>query len=159
MATNGGTDRRGEDPGDWIDDGETADTASRAAQSIHEILNERDVSAVDDYHAEDLAYFRSSDDPGSRQDLKDDIQMFLHAFPDLTARVLEVFADDENENLVTVHYEIEGVHKGMFDTIPPTNQHVRTQGIGILEFDGENIVEFSLVFDNLGMYQDLGIVQ
>ncbi len=73
--------------------------------------------------------------------------------------ILDVFADDGNENLVTLRYEIEGTHAGTFETIPPTDQHVHAKGIGIARFEDEEVVEFSLVFDNLGMLEDLGLIK
>lgn len=143
--------------GEWIDD-DPSENTRLLASSMHETLNERDLSAIDDYHSPDLRYFRSSDEPGGRKDLKRDAEMFLQAFPDLHATIPEAFADDEDPNTVTMRYTIEGTQSDMFDTIPPTNRAIEAQGVGIAEFDGEDIVEFSLVFDNLGTMQDLGIL-
>ena len=140
-------------------DGTPSENAKRLATSMYEVLNDGDVSAIDEYHSADLHYYRSSDERGGREDLKDDVRMFLSAFPDLEASILDVFADDENENLVTIRYEIEGTHAGTFETIPPTDQRVHAKGIGIARFEDEQVVEFSLVFDNLGMLEDLGLIK
>ncbi|MEF8785480.1 MAG: ester cyclase [Haloarculaceae archaeon] len=140
-------------------DGNPSEKAKKLATSLYEVLNDGEVTAIDEYHSETLDYYRSSNELGSRQDLKDDVRMFLRAFPDLEATILDVFADDEDENLVTLRYEIEGTHAGTFETIPPTDQHVRAKGIGIARFDDEEVVEFSLVFDNLGMLEDLGLIK
>lgn len=140
-------------------DGNPSENAKRLATSMYEVLNNGEVGAIEEYHSEDLDYYRSSDELGSQQDLKDDARMFLSAFPDLEATILDVFADDENENLVTLRYEVEGTHTGTFETIPPTDQHVRAKGIGLARFEDEEVVEFSLVFDNLGMLEDLGLIK
>jgi steroid delta-isomerase-like uncharacterized protein len=139
--------------------GDPSPKAKKLAESMYEILNNGEVTAIDDYHSEDLRYYRSSDEEGTRSDLKDDARMFLSAFPDLEATILDVFADGQNENLVTIRYEIEGTHAGTFETIPPTDQHVEAKGIGIARFEDEQVVEFSLVFDNLGMLEDLGLLK
>lgn len=70
-----------------------------------------------------------------------------------------MFADDDNGNLTTLRYEIEGNHTGTFEMIPPTDQRIQAKGIGIARFEDEQVVEFSLVFDNLGMLEDLGLVK
>lgn len=156
MGTNGDSGRDGERFGEWIED-DPSENARRLAQSMHEVLNERNVSAIDEYHAEDLRYYRSSDELGNREDLKEDARMFLRGFPDLEVTVLEAFADDENADVVTIRYEIEGTHSKLFDTIPATNRKTSAEGIGIAAFDDGRVVEFSLVFDNLGLLQKLGI--
>jgi steroid delta-isomerase-like uncharacterized protein len=157
MGSDGSTDADGEF-GDW-GDRDPSVKARQVARSMYRVLNEGEVSAIDEYHAEDLRYFKSSDEPGGRADLKDDARMFLSAFPDMQAHIRDVFADDEDGNVVTLRYEIEGTHAGTFENIPPTDQHVTAKGIGIAEFEGDEIVEFSLVFDNLGMLQDLGLIK
>jgi steroid delta-isomerase-like uncharacterized protein len=139
--------------------GNPSTKATKLATSMYEVLNDGDVTAIDEYHSEDLRYYRSSDEQGTRADLKDDARMFLSAFPDLEATILDVFADDENENLVTIRYEIEGTHAGTFETIPPTDQRVQAKGIGIARFEDGEVIEFSLVFDNLGMLEDLGLIK
>jgi len=143
----------------WWDSAEIPETAKRVARSMHEILNERDVDAVDEYHSDDLQYSRSSDERGGPEALKTDAQTFLDAFPDLEATILDVFADDEDDSVVVLHYEISGTHAGTFETIPPTDQRIEAGGIGIAELEEGEIVEFSLVFDNLGMLQDLGVIK
>ncbi len=139
--------------------GNPSANAKKLATSMYEVLNDGDVTAIDEYHSEDLLYYRSSDEEGTRGDLKDDARMFLSAFPDLEATILDVFADDENEDLVTIRYEIEGTHAGTFETIPPTDQRITAKGIGIARFEDDQVVEFSLVFDNLGMLEDLGLIK
>ena len=139
--------------------GDPSPKAKKLAESMYKILNDGEVTAIDDYHSEDLRYYRSSDEEGTRSDLKDDARMFLSAFPDLEATILDVFADSQDENLVTIRYEIEGTHAGTFETIPPTDQHIQAKGIGIARFEDEQVVEFSLVFDNLGMLEDLGLIK
>jgi steroid delta-isomerase-like uncharacterized protein len=144
--------------GDWGDANPSA-KARNLAKSMYLVLNEGEVAAIDDYHAEDLEYYRSSDESGGREDLKNDTRMFLRAFPDLEAHIHDVFADDEDENTVAIRYEIEGTHAGTFENIPPTDQRIQAKGIGIAVFDGDKIAEFSLVFDNLGMLEDLGLIK
>jgi predicted ester cyclase len=85
--------------------------------------------------------------------------MFLSAFPDLEATIDDVFADEDDERFVTLHYTITGTHAGTFETIPPTDRDVEASGIGLAEFDGDTITRLSLVFDNLGMLQDLGLIK
>lgn len=152
----------GEDVDDgarWWEDSDRHRNAALVARSMDELLNEREIAAIEDYHHETLAYFRSSDVPGDREALRDDVLMFLDAFPDLDATIEEVFVDADDPTLVTLRYSISGTHAGTFESIPPTDEHIDAQGIAVAEFDGDKIAHFSLVFDNLGMLQDLGLVR
>lgn len=154
----GSEDYIGDDKRPW-GGGNPSKKAKKLATSMYEVLNNGEVTAINEYHSEELRYYRSSDEEGTRSDLKDDARMFLSAFPDLEATILDVFADDEDDNLVTIRYEIEGTHAGTFETIPPTDQRIRAKGIGIARFEDDQVVEFSLVFDNLGMLEDLGLIK
>jgi predicted ester cyclase len=157
------TERNGSDDVDdgarWWEDSDLHPNAALVARSMHELLNEREITAIEEYHHDTLAYFRSSDTPGDREALRDDILMFLDAFPDLEATIEEVFVDADDPSLVTLRYTVAGTHAGTFESIPPTDEHIDAQGIAMAEFDGEMIAHFSLVFDNLGMLQDLGLVR
>jgi steroid delta-isomerase-like uncharacterized protein len=144
--------------GDW-GDADPSEKARMVAKSMYLVLNEGQISAVDDFHHEDLDYYRSSDELGGRQDLKNDVRRFLSAFPDLEAHISDVFADEDDGNTVTIRYEIEGTHSGTFENIPPTEQRVHAKGIGIATFEGDKIAEFTLVFDNLGLLRDLGLLK
>ena len=144
--------------GDW-GGADPSQQARMVAKSMYLVLNEGQISAIDDFHAENLDYYRSSDEPGGREDLKNDVRRFLSAFPDLEAYIHDVFADDDDGNMVAIRYEIEGTHSGTFENIPPTDQRVHAKGIGIATFEGDKITEFSLVFDNLGLLRDLGLLK
>lgn len=133
--------------------------AQVVARSMYELLNERNIDAIEDYHHDTLSYYRSSDVPGDRTALQADIEMFLSAFPDLEATIEEVFVDAADPTIVTLRYSISGTHAGTFESIPPTDEHIDAQGIAMTEFSGEKISHFSLVFDNLGMLQDLGLIR
>lgn len=147
-----------EDVGDWRH-ASTSGNEALLAESMEEILNTGNVDAVEKYHAPDVDYYRSSDVPEDREGLKDDVRMFLNAFPDLEATVNEVFADDGDEHTVAIRYTVTGTHVGNFDTVPPTDSDVEAKGIGIAEFEEGEIVEFSLVFDNLGLLEDIGLIK
>lgn len=57
---------------------------------MYEVLNDGAVSTIDEYHSANLDYYRSSNEEGGRQELKDDARMFLSAFPDFEATILDV---------------------------------------------------------------------
>jgi len=155
----GTENQSGGEDGRWWQTAERSHRARLLAESMHEILNERRVDAVDDYHSSDLSYSRSSDERGGPEELKDDARLFLSALPDLEATIVDVFADGDDDSVVTIHYTIAGTHAGTFETIPPTDRYIEANGIGIAAFDGDTIAELSLVYDNLGMLQDLGLIK
>lgn len=149
----------GKPPKYWWQEEDVHPNATRVARSMDQVLNEADIDAIEDSHHETVSYYRSSDVPASREALKDDIEMFLSAFPDLEATIDDIFVDDEDPTIVTLRYSISGTHAGTFESIPPTDERIDAQGIAMAEFSGEKISHFSLVFDNLGMLQDLGLIR
>ncbi len=158
MNEGGGSDTVGDADRWWQEADDLHPNARLVARSMHELLNEKAVGNIDEYHHDSLAYYRSSDEPAGRDELRDDIQMFLNAFPDLEASIEDVFVDANDPTIVTLHYGITGTHAGTFESIPPTDEEIEAGGIAMAEFSGEKIAHFSLVFDNLGMLQDLGLV-
>lgn len=143
--------------GEWIDK-DPSDNALRLAESMHMLLNKGRISAIDEYYTEEVRY-QSSSESGSTEEMKADARMFLRAFPDLQATILDVFTDSDDEEVVTIRYEIAGTHSEAYETIPPTRQEVRTNGIGIAEFDGDDIAQLNVVFDNLGLLQNIGVLK
>ncbi|MBW4520112.1 MAG: ester cyclase [Scytolyngbya sp. HA4215-MV1] len=79
---------------------------------------------------------------------------FRAAFPDLSIRVEQLVADDDN---VAIAYTITGTHQGEFLGIPPTGQPIKARGVQIARFEQGLIVERWGGSDQLGILQQLGI--
>lgn len=118
-------------------------------------MDEGQVDAIDEYFSESMEYHRSSGELAGRRELREDIEMFHSAFPDLQANIVQIMSQ---KNKVSFVYNVAGTHEGEFEGIPPTGQKMEAKGATIVRVDGDAIVEYRLVFDNLGMLEQLGVL-
>lgn len=81
------------------------------------------------------------------------ISMFTASFPDFTSRLDILVAEDGR---VAVHAVHTGTHQGDFMGIPPTGRRVTVTANGIYTCRDGKIVENRVVFDALGLLQQLG---
>jgi steroid delta-isomerase-like uncharacterized protein len=79
----------------------------------------------------------------------------LTAFPDVQFTVHDLIAEND---LVAVHWTWEGTHRGPFNNIPPTNRRVRQEGMVMYRFDGGKVADSKVIFDRLGVFQQLGVM-
>jgi steroid delta-isomerase-like uncharacterized protein len=77
------------------------------------------------------------------------------AFPDLNLRPERLIAQ---ENLVVVHFTVQGTHRGEFMGMPATGREVMIQAVDIFRLKREKITEQWVVMDALGLMQQLGAV-
>lgn len=87
--------------------------------------------------------------------LKDQIELYHTGFPDLKITINEIFGDGEK---LTVFSTFTGTNKGSMNGMPPTNKKVSVNGIEIAKFKDEKITDHWGVYDNLGMFMQLGLV-
>ena len=80
--------------------------------------------------------------------------LFSNAFPDVQLNMDIVVADADK---VAVHFTFRGTQKGKFLAVPPTGKSVSVPGTGVFRIEDGKIVENRVVFDALGMMQQLGV--
>ena len=73
-------------------------------------------------------------------------------FPDLRVTVHEQVADDAK---VVTRKSFEGTHRGDFMGVPATGRTINFEVVDILTFNGSRIVEHRVIFDRLGLQQQL----
>ena len=138
-----GTDHTGSDIEEFV------------AAAFTETMDRGRTDASEEYFSERLDYHRSSGERGGRRELQDDIEMFHTAFPDLDAEVPRIMSQGGKVSFI---YTRSGTHEGEFEGIPPTGQEMSAKGAAIVEVDGDAISEYRIVFDNLGMLEQLGVL-
>jgi steroid delta-isomerase-like uncharacterized protein len=135
---------------------------NRAASGVEEFvaagfsktMDEGRVDAIEEYFSERLDYHRSSGESAGRRELHDDIETFHAAFPDLRADISRIMSQDDK---VSFMYTLSGTHEGEFEGIPPTGQEMTAKGAAIAHVKGDTISEYRIVYDNLGMLEQLGV--
>ncbi|WP_340099229.1 ester cyclase [Salinibaculum salinum] len=126
------------------------------AAGFTKTMNEGRVDAVEEYFSETLDYHRSSGELAGRRELRGDIETFHAAFPDLRADISRIMSQDDK---VSFLYTLSGTHEAEFEGIPPTGQEMAAKGAAIAHVTGDSISEYRIVYDNLGMREDLGLIK
>ena len=81
---------------------------------------------------------------------------YLRAFPDATITVEDQLVEGDR---VVTRWTGRGTQTGEFMDMPPSDKRVAVTGVQIDRFSGDKIVEEWTLFDQLGMFQQLGVIQ
>ena len=88
--------------------------------------------------------------------IKDEIEYFRNAVPDLTYTVVDQVAEGDK---VTTRYTLGGTHQGEFFGVPATGKRIEITGINIDRFDeGGKLVEEWPEYDMLGAMKQMGAI-
>ena len=86
---------------------------------------------------------------------KQTISLYRTAFPDLQFKIDQII---EADDFVTTRYTSTGTHKGELRGIAPTNKTIKVEGMAINRISRGRIVETWVIWDALGLMQQLGAV-
>ncbi len=87
--------------------------------------------------------------------VKDFIKSIRTAFPDLSIKSDKIYAEG---NVVCVTWKATGTHRGEFVGVPGSGRKVQLEGLDLLRFDGDKLVDATTHFNTLWLMQQLGIV-
>ena len=121
-----------------------------------EVFNKGNLDVVDDIFSPD--YIIGDLPPGKsprREGIKQTALMYRNAFPDLHFTIHDTIAEEDK---VAVRFVATGTHKGLFSGIEPTNNQVEIKCISMYRFKDGKIVEGWARRDDLGMFQQLGVI-
>src|SRR5712692_6391783 len=130
-----------------------SDSKAIVRRYYDEVLNQRQVDAIDELASED--YVEHDPFPGQgngRADLKARAQLLLGAFNPLKFTVEDVIAEGDR---VVVRWTNTGTHSGAFLGIPPTGREATVAGIDIHVVRDGRMTEHWHVVDQLAMLQQL----
>jgi steroid delta-isomerase-like uncharacterized protein len=82
------------------------------------------------------------------------VERFVAGFPDLHFAVDDTVSEKDK---MVVSWTVTGTHKGEFLGIAPTNKKVSVSGITINEISNGKILESVVIWDALGLFQQLGL--
>jgi len=137
------------------DDDGAMDPETLVRTGVIETLNQGKTDKAPEFFSDDLDYHNSDDDHGDFETLLDDSLEFSNAFPDLEGDIQETVVKGDS---IMFRYTVRGTHEQHLNEVPPTGNSFETQGIGYATLRDGQIDEYNLVFDRLGMLQQLGIV-
>ena len=126
-----------------------------ARQLIEEIMNQGNMSLVDDLFAPDFIEHEELPPgmPAGREAVKQ-LPAILHgAFPDFSATINDLIAEGDR---VVVYMTWSGTQQGEWMGMPPSGKPMSINVIDILRVADGKIVEHWGLTDNMAMMQQLG---
>jgi predicted ester cyclase len=102
-----------------------------------------------------VAHFLPPGMPQGHAGLRPFYTAFLAGFPDVQLHFDDVIAAGD---ALAVRYHVEGTHLGEFNGIPATGRRIAIEGITVLRFASEKVVERWSQSDFLGLLQQLGAI-
>ena len=130
---------------------------ARTLAFMEEVLNKKNVGALDDFFAADYVEHSESPPgiPANREGMKQMMGMFFAGFPDLQVTTEEVIAEGDK---VVVRNTVRGTHQGEFMGIPATGKQIEISEIHIVRIVDGMVVEHWGITDQMGMMQQLGLI-
>jgi steroid delta-isomerase-like uncharacterized protein len=117
---------------------------------IEEGFNQRNLRVVDELFAERVAV---NGQIVGRDGLKESMSRHLRGFPDLRVTIDDIVAEGRK---VGIWYTAEGTHRGEFEAIPPTGNHVTWIGFDLFHIERDKISEARFLSDLHGLLTQLG---
>lgn len=144
---------------------ETDRETNKAAVHRHfdDVLNRGMLQVVDEIYAEEYVLDAPFTSDGvavegavtsGRKGLKERVQLFRTAFPDIAFSVEELLADGD---AVAARYVFRGTHLGPFGELAATGRKIRITGILVAHFASGLIHEAFSAFDSGEMMRQLGV--
>ena len=134
----------------------TEQNKAAARRFIEQGLNQKNMDEFDLYFSPDVVNHSIPPDlPPGIEGRKLFMSTFLNAFPDLHFTIDDLVA--EGDKLVT-RWTSTGTHLNDLMGIPPTGKSAIVTGIAIDRFENGRSVENWVVFDQMGLMQQLGLI-
>jgi len=126
-------------------------------RQAYDAINRNDLDALDEMVASDITDHDPAPGQGpGLEGVKDYFSSLHAAFPDVHMDVEDMIAEGDK---VVARVSVSGTHQGEFMGIAPTGNRVTITGIDILRITEGKVVEHWGKFDDLGMMQQLGVME
>jgi steroid delta-isomerase-like uncharacterized protein len=120
---------------------------------VEEIWNRRRPEKIAAFVTKNYVRHSPSGPMRGAQGLRQDYDTYLLAFLDCHIRIDDMTCEG---NHVVVRFTATGTHEGEFLDLPATNRTVSVPGITVIRIVGGKIAEEHVVWDRLGILQQLG---
>jgi len=126
-------------------------------RQAYDAINRNDLDALDEMVASDITDHDQTPGQGpGLEGVKDYFSSLHAAFPDVHMDVEEMIAEGDK---IVARVSVSGTHQGEFMGIAPTGNRMTIAGIDILRITDGKVVEHWGKFDDLGMMQQLGVME
>ena len=129
------------------------DIAAQVRRTYEELWHRGNVDFIDESCSPDFVDHDAFAGDVDRDGLKGIVRLFRGAFPDIRFQLNDVLISG---NCATVRWTARGTHTGQLLDIAPTGHNVTVNGIGISRFEGNQERESWVMWDVMGLMQQLG---
>jgi steroid delta-isomerase-like uncharacterized protein len=117
---------------------------------VEEIWNQGNPATIDELIAPNLI---SNGQPIGREGFRQFVNAVRAAFPDIHFTVEDTVVEGDK---VVIRYTGRGTHQGAFAGIPATGKQVQFPGIDLFRIANGQMAEEWLMYDQLGLLQQIG---
>lgn len=127
-----------------------------ARRYIEEVWNKGNLALIDELFTPDhINHSPNAGQMAGPEGLKQLIASFRHAAPDLHFTIDDMLAEGDR---VVTRWTAQGTHQGELMGVPPTGKRITVTAIVIDRIVDGRFVEHWAGRDDLGMYQQLGLI-
>lgn len=122
-----------------------------------ELWNQRKLAVADEIFSPSYVHHdpATPDFGKGPEGVKQTAILYRNAFPDLLFTVDQMI---DTGQLITTRFTSQGTHKGELRGIAPTNKPIKVEGIVVHRVSRGRIAEGWVMWDALGLMQQLGVV-
>jgi steroid delta-isomerase-like uncharacterized protein len=121
------------------------------------VANSHDASGFDKFYAEEVVYHGNDGEVRGRENVKEYLQTFLTALPDIKLTVEDIFGEGQ---FVFSRARLQGTNTGEFNGMPPTGKSVDIRWLmNACRVQDGKIVEEWEVLDQLELIRQLGLIE
>jgi steroid delta-isomerase-like uncharacterized protein len=134
----------------------TEELKAIARRYIEEVWNKGNLALIDELFTPDhINHSPSAGQMAGPEGLKQLIASFRNAAPDLHFTIDDMIAEGDR---VVTRWTARGTHAGELMGVPPTGKQITVTAIVIDRFAGGKFAEHWAGRDDLGLYQQLGLI-
>jgi steroid delta-isomerase-like uncharacterized protein len=133
----------------------TEENKALIRRRLEVMWNEGDLEAAREFLSPDAVHHSKPGIPPGREYATQMAAMYLSAFPDLQCVVEDQIAEGDK---VVTRWTMTGTHSGDFLGVPASGKQVTVSGININRVVDGQIQEGWVVYDELGLLRQLGVI-
>jgi steroid delta-isomerase-like uncharacterized protein len=138
----------------------TEENKTLVRRLYEEFLNEQNYDVIEELYASDFVAYRAKGvefpETSTIEDIEVDARTLHEAFPDFTATIEEIVAEDD---MVAAWFTITGTHEGEFRGIPPTGDEISYEQTSFFRVEDGKVAEGWVLTDTLEFMQQLGAIE
>ncbi len=128
---------------------------STTRRVFEEVVNGRNLDLLPQFFTEDFTWHLGARDATGLDQVREVIQGYLTAFPDLRITVEQQIVEG---NLICTRFSATGTLDGPLEDVEPTGKRMDITAMNILRFEGTKIAEEWESFDEVGMLKQIGVI-